>query len=162
MLSPVNDPIPSETSVPIPAASKPGISTTRSFGPPRPAASIRITAAISGEVKMNASAVKLPAAAITISACGGISRRERLTSRIARPAPSAISGASGPNTSPKPIVAKPARMTPGRTLGLDGPPADRPFAGMCPPSPGSREIANATITPATPRTTKYHHFGAPC
>jgi hypothetical protein len=62
VLNPVNDPIPSETSVPIPAASSPGTSTSRSLGPPIAVASIRITAAISGEAKMNESAEKLPAA----------------------------------------------------------------------------------------------------
>ena len=35
-----------------------------------------------------------------------------------------------PSTNPKPVVARPASMTPGRTFGPDGPPADRPFAGM--------------------------------
>ncbi len=161
LLNPVNEPNPSETSVPIPAASNPGMSTTRSLGPPRPVASIRITAAISGEAKMNARAVKLPAAPITISDCGGISRPERPMRSTATPAPSAISGPSGPSTRPNPTAARPARMTPGSTRGLAGPPAARPFAGMCPPSPGSSLIANATSTPAMPRTTRYHHFGGP-
>ena len=96
VLSPVKEPIPIETSVPIPAASMPGRSTTLSFGPPSPVASSRITAAISGEVKINASAAKLPAAATTINACGGVSRRAIVIISVATPAPNAISGPSAP------------------------------------------------------------------
>ena len=54
--------MPSETSVPIPAASTPGRSTTGSRAPPIAAASIRITAAISGEANTNESAARLPGA----------------------------------------------------------------------------------------------------
>ena len=61
----MNDPIPIETSDPIPAASMPGTSTIGSLGPPIPVASIRITAAISGDSKMNDSAAKAPQAAIS-------------------------------------------------------------------------------------------------
>ena len=161
MLSPDNDPIPSDTSDPIPAASSPGASRSRSLAPPIAVASIRITAAISGEEKMNDIAAKLPAAVTSISACGGVSRRARLIIAPATPAPNTISGASGPSTSPNPIVARPARATPGTMSGPDGPPVDRPFAGMCPPSPGSRVIATATISAPTARTGSGHHFGGP-
>ena len=77
----MNDPIPSETSDPIPAASMPGTSTSGSLGPPIPVASIRITAAISGDSKMNDTAAKAPAAAISPTTSSGASRR---TSRIPR------------------------------------------------------------------------------
>ena len=60
----MNDPIPTETSDPIPAASMPGTNTVGSLGPPIPVASISITAAISGDSKMNDSAAKAPQAAI--------------------------------------------------------------------------------------------------
>ena len=162
MLNPDNDPMPSDTSVPIPEASSPGTSRTRSLGPPIAVASIRITAAISGEAKMNDIAAKLPEAATSIRAWGGTSRRARLIITPASPAPNTIKGASGPSTSPKPIVARPARTTPGTVSGPDGPPADRPCAGMCPPSPGRREIAKATISAPTARTGSDHHFGGPC
>ena len=118
MLRPVNEPTPMETRVPIPAASSPGTSTRRILAPPIPLASIRITAAMSGEVKMNDTAAKLPAAVTSIRTCGGVSRRLRPIVSAASPAPSAISGASGPSTRPDPIVARPARMTPGRMFGL--------------------------------------------
>ena len=78
MLSPDSDPIPSDTSDPIPAASSPGTSRSRSLAPPIAVASIRITAAISGEAKMNDIAAKLPEAVTSVSACGGVSRRARL------------------------------------------------------------------------------------
>ena len=120
-----------------------------------------ITAAISGEEKMNDIAEMLPAATTSIRACGGVSRRGRLIISPATPAPTTISGASGPSTSPNPIVARPARTTPGTTFGPDGPPADRPFAGICPPSPGRRVIATATISAPTARTGSDHHFGGP-
>ena len=47
--TPVQAPSPIETSVPIPAAKRPGMSRTGSLLPPMPVASIRITAAMIGE-----------------------------------------------------------------------------------------------------------------
>ena len=160
MLSPDNDPIPSDTSDPIPDASSPGTSRSRSLGPPMAIASIRITAAINGEEKMNDIAAKLPAAVTSVSACGGISRRAKLIIPPASPAPNTISGASGPSTSPKPIVARPARSTPGTMSGPERPPVDRPRAGMSTVS-GEAVIASATISEPDGQTGSDHHFGGP-
>jgi hypothetical protein len=63
VLSPVNDPRPIQASDPIPEASRPGTSTSGNLGPPRPVASIRMTAAMIGELNRNPSAEKAPAAA---------------------------------------------------------------------------------------------------
>jgi len=130
VLNPVNDPIPSETSVPIPAASNPGSRIRRSLPPPSPVASIRITAAITGESKINDSAENAPAAPMIWSACGGVLRRTRLTARTAEPVPIAISGPSGPRTRPLLIVASPARTTPGNAPGPPEGLIERPSAGM--------------------------------
>ena len=70
MLSPVNEPIPSDTNEPMPAASSPGTSSSGSLAPPIPDASIRITAAISGELNTNDTAAKLPAAATSVTTWG--------------------------------------------------------------------------------------------
>ena len=73
--------------------------------------------------------------------------------------PIAISGASGPSTSPSPNVAKAARTTPGSSIGRVGEPeAAIPSAGTWPPPPGSRVIANAVSTPASAsQGSGYHH-----
>src|SRR5437763_1891732 len=62
VLSPVHDPMPIEISDPIPAASSPGRSTSGNLAPPRPAASMRMTAAMIGEAKMSAIDANMPAA----------------------------------------------------------------------------------------------------
>ena len=68
---PVHWPSPIETSDPIPAAIKPGTSTRGSLGPPSPAASIKITAAITGEPKRNEIAAKVEAVASSRPISGG-------------------------------------------------------------------------------------------
>ena len=161
MPSPVSDPIPIEARLPIPAAISPGTRMIFWRAPPSAVASISSTAAISGEEKMNAIAAKLPAAATTSKPCWGTSRLVMRTVSGASPAPSAMSGASGPRTSPNPIVPIAASRMPGRSTGKVGPPAARPWTGTCPPRPGSRAIANATITPATPRIASRYHSGGP-
>ncbi len=85
-----------------------------------PAASIRSTAAISGELKISESAANIPAAASTAPTSSGTSLRSRLTDNAPSPPPRAIRGASGPITSPRPIEAKAASMTPGRSTGSVG------------------------------------------
>ena len=50
---------------------------------------------------------------------------------------------------------------PARCPGPEGPPVDRPLAGICPPSPGRRVIATATISAPTARIGSDHHFGGP-
>ena len=103
-----------------------------------------MTAAMIGELNTNDSAAKLPVAATTTSTCDGAGLRASLMVATASPPPSAISGPSGPITSPRPIEAKAARMTPGSVIGCGSPPPTlRPSAAMCPPFPGSRTIANA-------------------
>src|SRR4051794_4169596 len=89
----------------MPAASRPAGSTTRSPRRSSAAASMSITAPTKGDPKMKEIAAKLPDAAMTARSWSGASAR---TSRIARrpsPAPNAMSGASGPSTTPSPIVA---------------------------------------------------------
>ena len=161
MLNPENDPSPRKTSEPTPDASNPGRSTTGRTAPPSPVASTISTAPITGEPKIDATAAKLPAAAIRPTAWSGASR---LTARIASvpsPRPSAINGPSGPSTSPKQSVASAASRTPGSSIGrVGGPPAFSPSAGTWPPWPGSRAIANAVSSPASATDGKGHHTGA--
>ena len=114
MLKPVNDPIPSETREPIPAAIRPGSSTTGSFGPPSPMASMSSTAAISGEPKISETAANVPAAPRTCVASGGASERTSRMPSTPSPPPSAISGASGPSTRPSPTVATRGEQHPGQ------------------------------------------------
>src|SRR5262245_40126605 len=65
VLSPDHEPNPMNTSEPTPAASRPGSRITGSVAPPSPAASMMITAPITGEPKIAETAAKLPAAPIT-------------------------------------------------------------------------------------------------
>ena len=71
----------------MPAASRPGISTSSIMVPPSPVASISRNAPVSGEPSRVAMAAKLPAAATTVWVRAGASR---LASRTAKtPEPSA-------------------------------------------------------------------------
>src|SRR5437763_8333958 len=65
VLSPVHDPMPIELSEPMPAASSPGMSASGSVGPPRPAASTRVSEAMDAESKMSAIDANIPADATT-------------------------------------------------------------------------------------------------
>src|SRR6476646_6618099 len=130
-----------------------------SVGPPRPAASIRMTAEITGDPKIIASAAKLPAADMTSTTWLGASFFAVRTAKIASPEPSAITGMDGPSTSPRPNVASEANRIPGRLAGSVAP-APKPKAGTLPPLPGRRMIANAVIAPAMTRTGSGHHHGA--
>ena len=115
-----------------------------------------------GELKTNDSAAKLPAAPTTTRTCDGACLRATFTVATASPAPRAISGASGPITSPRPMDASPARTIPGSWIGCVGPPPTfKPSAGMCPPSPGKRTIAKAVITPPIARIGSDHQSGGP-
>ena len=130
VLSPVQEPMPMETSEPIPAAIRPGTRTTRSCEPPSPIASIRMIEAISGDPSRNETAAKVEEAATmstTCCCCGSFCRR--LPARMPSPPPIAISGASGPTTAPRPIEARAARTTPGIA---SGPSCSvlSPFAGV--------------------------------
>ena len=106
-------------------------------------------------------AAKLPAPATTFSALAGTGRRLSRTTQMASPPPMAISGASGPSTTPSASVARAARITPGSSDGLGAPPAWNPSAGECPPRPGRYLIAAATSTPATASSGTGHHTGSP-
>ena len=128
MLSPVQCAIPMKTSEPIPPAMSPGIKMSGSVAPPRPDASMMITAPTIGEPKITEIAAKAPAAPKTSSIVGGASRFASLTVATATPDPIAMSGASGPSTSPRPSVASAARATPGTTFGSVLP-TWSPFAG---------------------------------
>ena len=123
-------------SEPTPAASSPGTSTTPSIGPPSPAASMSRNAPTRGEPRSVLIAAKLPAAPITAIACAGASFLTRRTARTPRPLPIAISGASGPSTTPKHRVAREANTMPGSSIGSTGPPVLNPSAGLWPALPG--------------------------
>ena len=81
-------------------------------------------------------AAKLPAAPITTTAIWGASRLSRCTASTPSPLPIAISGASGPSTTPRLSVAKDASTMPGSSIGGTGPEDLKPSAGLCPPVPG--------------------------
>ncbi len=120
VLKPDSDPSPMKTSEPTPAARRPGRRTNGKVAPPSPDASITSTAPTTGEPKIDETAAKLPAAAIRPTACSGASRLTRRIAIVPNPRPTAISGPSGPSTSPRPSVAKAARSTPGRSIGRVG------------------------------------------
>ncbi len=160
VLRPVQEPMPSETSEPIPAAIRPGTRTILNWEPPSPIASIRIIDAIRGEPRRKETAAKVDEAATMSTICCGGSFCNRLAASTPSPPPIAISGASGPITAPRPIEARAARVTPGRASGPSRSVLS-PFAGVWPPLPGRRTIAKAAISPAMASTTRYHQFGAP-
>ncbi len=113
MFSPVKLAIPMNTSEPTPAEISPGIRMSGSIGPPRPVASMTRIAATMGDPKITEMAAKLPAAPTIIRSCAGESLRANFTQATATPDPSAISGASGPSTTPRPRLAKAASAIPG-------------------------------------------------
>ena len=134
--NPVKESRPTKTRVPMPAARSPGTRTRPSIGPPSPTASMRRNAPAMGEPKSVLIAAKLPAAAMTVIAVGGASRRARRTAMTPRIPPMAMSGASGPRTMPRLSVARAATITPGRSIGSGVPPAWNPSAGEWPAVPG--------------------------
>ena len=161
VLKPENEPSPMKTSEPTPAARRPGRSTSGRVGPPSPVASITSTAPITGEPKIDETAAKLPAAAISPTACSGASRLTRRIASVPSPSPSASNGPSGPSTSPNPSVAAAANSTPGRSIGrVGGPPALSPSAGTWPPCPGRRTTAIAVSSPASATQGSGHQTGA--
>ena len=93
---------------------------------------------------------------------GGRDQHQRLRRRVAasqadhqpRRLPRPTRSAGPPGRAPARSRSSPARPgpLPARSSGPEGPPADRPFAGICPPSPGRRVIASATISAPTART----------
>ena len=143
---------------PTPAASRPGTSTSCIVGPPRPEASISRNAPVRGEPSRVLIAAKLPAAAITDWTRAGASRLTSRTARAPSPAPMAISGPSGPSTTPRLKVAKAASTMPGSSIADGGPPpALNPSAGEWPPVPGRYFRVRLTSTPASSSGRMGHH-----
>ena len=106
-------------------------------------------------------AAKLPAEAITTAAMGGASFLTRWTASAPSPPPMAISGASGPRTTPRLRVAREARITPGSSAAVGAPPALNPSAGLWPAVPGRYWMVAPTRTPAMARSGSGHHAGVP-
>ena len=135
--SPVHASSPTNTSAPMPEASRPGRATRLSVVPATPAASMIRKAPSTGEPSRVLIAAKLPAEARIVTAIGGASFFARWIVSAASPPPIAISGASGPSTAPRLRVANAASTIVGssRSAGR-GPPVLKPNAGECPPLPG--------------------------
>ena len=152
---------PMKISVPTPAASNPGTSTRPSIGPPSPLASISKKAPSSGDPSSALIAAKLPAAATTVATCGGESRLTSRTARTPMPEPMAISGASGPRTTPRLSVAMAASITPSSCSGCTAPAGLKPSAGECPPFPGRYLMTGATSSPDNTNSGSGHQIGVP-
>ena len=110
--------MPMKMTEPIPADIRPGSRIRGSIGPPSPAASIKMIAPMTGEPKIVAIAANAALAASTAMTWSGVSFFTSRTATTARPPPSAMSGASGPSTSPRPRVASAASRMPGSSTGL--------------------------------------------
>ena len=159
--SPVQASRPMKMSEPTPAASRPGTSTTCIIAPPRPEASISRNAPVRGDPSSVLMAAKLPAAATTAWTRAGASRLTSRTARTPSPPPRAISGASGPSTTPRLKVANAASTMPGSSIGDGGPsPALNPSAGEWPPLPGRYRMVRPTSTPASSSGRMGHHRGS--
>ena len=160
--NPVNEFRPTKMSVPTPAASSPGTRTSSSRGPPMPAASMSRKAPRMGEPNKVLMAAKLPAEDITTAAAGGASRLARFTDRSPRPPPMAMSGASGPRTTPRLKVANAAMATPGSSTTVGAPPPVlKPSAGMWPAVPGRYWMVAATRIPDRASRGSGHQTGVP-
>jgi hypothetical protein len=81
------------------------------------------------------------------------------TARKPRPLPTAMSGASGPSTTPKLRVASAANTIPGSSTGNGAPAGLNPSAGEWPPAPGRYLIVSPTSTPDTTSSGSGHHGG---
>ena len=114
-----------------------------------------------GEPNSVLMAAKLPAEAMTMAAVGGASLLASLTANMPSPPPMAMSGASGPRTTPRLRVASAATITPGSSIGVGAPPALNPSAGTWPPVPGRYLMVNPTSRPDRARRGSGHHTGVP-
>ena len=147
VLSPDHAPMPMNTSEPRPAAIRPGRRTSGSVAPPSPAASIRITAPMTGEPNTVEIAAKLPAAAMTDEldpahpAWSGGRRARRAPSRGRSAAPPARARGRG--------RASRGRRQDARQLDRLCRPAPgvQPVGRDMPAVPGSRAIARAVSGP---------------
>ena len=70
-----------------------------------------------GEPNRVETAAKLPAAPMTMTACWGASFLSVRMASTPRPAPMAMSGASGPSTTPRAKVMEAATKMPGSSMG---------------------------------------------
>ena len=113
-----------------------------------------------GEPSSVLMAAKLPAAPSTALAWAGAPLLARCRASTPSPLPIAISGASGPSTTPRLSVANAAMMIPGRSTGATAPPAWKPSAGLCPAVPGRYRTVNATSRPLSASHGTGHHTGA--
>jgi len=123
--------------------------------PPATASSSSRMVVTSGLPKMAPAAAMAPTIIMTCFA-GSLGVRMAVAPAAA---PSAISGASGPSTAPKPRLAKDARTTEPTCLGPMS--TLSPSSGECPPPPGSRMAPAARAAPRTGRLSTSHH-GADC
>ena len=114
--------------------------------PTHPDASMSRNAPASGEPRSVLIAAKLAAAAITMTACWGHPSSGAVWRGHPCPLPIAMSGASGPRTTPRLRVAKDAMMMPGRSIGRTGPVVLNPSAGSWPAVPGRCWIVSPTST----------------
>ena len=116
----------------------------------------------SGDPNSVLTAAKLPVAATTDATfVGTVPRRARRTASTARPPPMAMSGASGPTTTPSPMLAIAAAAMPSIAVGPGYPLAWKPSAGDSPPRPGTYRITTPTTAPAIASGTSGHHSGTP-
>ena len=161
--NPVSEFSPTKMSVPTPAANNPGTRTSSRSGPPIPAASISKKAPRIGEPKRVLMAAKLPAEAMTMAAAGGASRLASCTESSPNPPPMAISGASGPSTTPRLSVASAGDHHARKLVRAVGapPPVLNPSAGMCPAVPGRYLMVAPTRTPARASNGSGHQTGVP-
>ena len=83
-----------------------------------------------------------------------------MTASDPSPLPIAMSGASGPSTTPNVSVASAAKKTPGSSIGGSAPPVFSPSAGECPPGPGRWRMASAVSRPPMATRGTGHHTGA--
>src|SRR5829696_2930682 len=139
---------PTNTSAPMPEASRPGSATRLRVMPPIPATSMIRNAPSTGDPSSVLIAAKLPADAMIVMAIGGASFFTKCTVNAASPPPIAISGASGPSTAPRLSVVNAARMRPGSSAWEGGPPpVVNPKAGEWPPLPGRYRMVNPVNSP---------------
>ena len=117
VLRPVNEPIPIDTSEPMPggrAAREPG---QRQLRAPDAGRLDQDHGRDQRRAEDERDGGEAPGRGDTMQRLlGHLPARRRIVRSAQFPSPRAISGASGPSTSPSPMVASPARITPGRSI----------------------------------------------
>lgn len=157
---PVHCPSPVKIKAESPAEATHGSRTSSTCEPARPTTSSMRTAATSGLPKTVAIAAADPATASKVKPCGEERSFDRPSASRTSPLPSAVSGDSGPSTTPRASPPSAARTTAGRkAAGVVPPPS--PFTGRCPPRPGKLMITSPTNKPAmTSTSTAYQSVGS--